>query len=851
MNGRSRIIALMLLATAPMLSAQTVVDWTEGPGRLGLGYPVPIPVDTPLPFDGFRSYAGLHTRHQDLAMTHGFITSAVVGQTRKNREIWAYRLGRGGDTNFEGQPRAALQFTGGVHAREWQSPEVVTGLMELLAEQSGDEYWIDYILDQTSIVVIPVLNIDGFLQTQRYPRSNWLGVDNRNPDYSPRDGRMRRKNLRGSDDKLSTASDRLAGVDLNRNNEPAWPGPPDTAIPEDLTYRGPLPASEPETQAVLSASELAPGEQLRFYADLHSYTKVFFSVDTNNGRRNDIQKHVLAMASNHHADLPGNKRYVDSPRHVGNGIGTTSEYFAHKFRVPSLTWEIEPGDNGGTEYGGFGKNGHDGFILPESEISRVRDNLAETIMAIAYHMAGPPHIVRADLLDESGRFTFWSARWHKADSGQRQLVTRSVQPLKADSNYLLRLVFSKPMRWREDSKIVPFPGRLSGSLALNLVLEVDGQPLETTVGEPAWGEEPYNWFGARPNYRNSTVTLPIHLEDSQANRSLLEESAGNRATLAIDTTDMTGHRLDADPSTPVGFQTGFWHDYDSNDGHPDQGGTDRTLQVKTGPESDRTTLAVGSGHTAMWFNPERDGEGWMLEILPDERALAYWFTFDAQGRPRWLIGQGQIEGNRIEFPELIAASGARFGTAFDPDDVELETVGSARMIFDGCESGWYEYEAYDHHRTVDFQALTSTWNTICGPMPITVEERATLSGSWYDPAQWGQGLTVQWLSSESMLLVWFTYDAEGRPYWIIGQSEAGSTDPIVFPTLLTVHGPVFGDGFDPEDAEKTVWGRAELSLQCRSGVFEYKPELDGFENGVLPLERLTNLAGLAETDCEQ
>ncbi|NBD95048.1 MAG: hypothetical protein GVY11_01025 [Gammaproteobacteria bacterium] len=782
-------------------------------------------------------------------MNHAFIDPAIVGQTRKGRDIWAYRLGRGGTDTFEGLPRGALQFTGGIHAREWQSPEVVTGLMELLAREAGDDYWIDYILDHTSTVVIPVLNVDGFLQTQRYPRSNWLDVDNRYPASAPRDGRMRRKNLRGSDEDLFSPGGRLAGVDLNRNNEPAWPGPSLTGVAEDLTFRGPSPASEPETQALINAAELGPAQQLRFYADMHSYTRKFFSVETDNERLNGIQRRVLHMATSHHADLPGNKHYFNDPSHIDNGIGTTSEYFADTFQVPSLTWEIEPGNTAGAEYGGFATNTHDGFILPESEVPRVRKNLAETMAAIAYHMAGPPRIVRADLLDASGRFTHWSARWRSAENGERQLVTRDVRPLQAGNEYRLRLVFSKPMRWRRNGEIVPFPGRFETSLNADLELTVDGQALAISVGDATWSAEPGSWIGERPRYRASTLTLPVSIEDSPGNVSLLEQAPSGRVTLAVETTDLTGSRLDADPSTPVRFINGAWRGFESNSGHPDIGGSDKTLSLDAGSSESEPIPPTGAGHTAMWFNPDRSGEGWVLEILPDDRAVAYWFTFDEAGEPRWLVGNGDIEGNRIEFPELIAASGARFGDQFDPDDVETETVGSARMVFSGCSAGWYEYEAYGLHRTVDFQALTSTWNTSCGPSTGRPDiERANQSGSWYDPSQSGQGLTVQWISPETMMLVWFTFDPQGRPYWIIGLSREGSTDPIVFPELLTVRGPVFGDGFDPDDRQQQVWGRAELALGCEQGLFEYEALLGGFEDGTLPLERLTTLAGLACPD---
>ena len=838
------ILASILLAAASALPAQSIVDWTEGPGRLGLGYPVPVPVDTPLPFDGFRSYAGLHARHQDLDIMHDSVSSTIVGQTRKGRDIWAYRLGRGGNQTFEGLPRGALQFTGGIHAREWQSPEAVTGLMELLAEEQGDGHWIDYVLDHTSIVLVPVLNVDGFLQTQRYPRSNWLGVDNRYPDVSPRDGRMRRKNLRHSDEDLATSAGRVAGVDLNRNNEPAWPGPQYTEVPADLTYRGPSAGSEPETQALINATGLGPGEQLRFYADMHSFTRVFFSVQTDNARLNAIQRRLLAMASDHHVELPGNKRYVDSPSHIDFGIGTTSEYFADEFRVPSLTWEIEPGQMGGAEYGGFASNGNDGFILPESEIRRVRENLAETMTAIAYHMAGPPHLVSAELLDRSGRFTHWTARWQIDAEGRRQRVARELRPLTVGRNYLLRLQFNKPMRWRENGAIAAFPGRPPSSLKVDVDLEIDGETLAVTVGPPEWNTEPAAWIGLRPRYTSDTATVLVRLEDHEDNVALLEQSGG-RVSLSVDTQDMTGHRLDANPATPAGYRWGAWRDYEGTDGALDQGGRDRSLELPVSTTESDPVLPVGGGHSAMWFNPQRSGEGWVLEILPDQRAVAYWFTFDDEGRPRWLVGNGRVEGNRIEFPELIAASGARFGADFESGDVKTSTVGSARMLFDGCSEGWYEYEAYGFHRTVDFQALTSIWNVPCGPaVGFPDNERASESGSWYDPAQSGQGLTVQWISPEEMMLVWFTFDPEGRPYWIIGLSEAGSTDPVVFPELRAVRGPVFGDDYDAGAVEQVLWGRAELSLDCAQGQFEYETDIDGFVGGVLPLERLTRLSGL-------
>ena len=82
-RGRSVIplattLTAMLLACSPLSIPEVrgqevnLVEWVEtndfnAQDRIALGYPPPIPVNTPLPFDGFRSYEGLRARHMDLA----------------------------------------------------------------------------------------------------------------------------------------------------------------------------------------------------------------------------------------------------------------------------------------------------------------------------------------------------------------------------------------------------------------------------------------------------------------------------------------------------------------------------------------------------------------------------------------------------------------------------------------------------------------------------------------------------------------------------------------------------------------------------------------------------------------
>ena len=230
-SGRLFVAAFILLMipgfNSPEAQNARISEWVEDApasdnSKIALGYPVPIPVDTPLPFAGFRSYSGLHTRHQDLAGTSPWTHAIELGQTRTGRTIWIYQLGDADRLTAYGVPEQAMLTNGGIHAREWQSPEVATGIIELLALAEDDHHLLSYLRDNANVMVIPVLNVDGFLQTQRTPGKNWMGTDPDGPEFSPRDGRMRRKNMLGPDEDLLTRDDHLLGVDLNRNNPPYW-----------------------------------------------------------------------------------------------------------------------------------------------------------------------------------------------------------------------------------------------------------------------------------------------------------------------------------------------------------------------------------------------------------------------------------------------------------------------------------------------------------------------------------------------------------------------------------------------------------------------------------------------------
>jgi len=855
------ILTLLILSYSPGLQAQSprITEWVEeAPSsdytKIALGYPVPISVDTPLPFDGFRSYKGLHMRHQDLALTTPWVHPVELGTSYRGRRIWLYQLGDADRQTATGLPEHAMLGNAGIHAREWQSPEVATGIIELLALAPDDHHLLSYLRENTNILIIPVLNIDGFLQTQRFPDQSWMGTDPDNPDYAPRDGRMRRKNMRGPDEELITQNDHLLGVDLNRNNPPFWASNPNRSSSNrnSIVHHGAARHSEPETQALDAAAQLGPIGKLSMYTDIHSFSQVHFWVRNSNQRLTRLTEKLLQTFSDHHRSFPAGKNYTFSRSNnvaLNSGIGATDEFFTHSYQVPSWTLEIEPSD-GGIDYGGFGRNGHDGFILPESEIERVRTELAQTFMLAYYQQAGPPSIAALRLTDKDSGAVVFEAEWDTMDAASRSLHIFQAQPLQLDRDYRAWIAWDKPMRWRTDGEVSPLPGNSGLTLKVARKVTVNGSELVAAMSDPRWLDRPGDAPGGYLRYRDDALDFDLRFPSDTTNQDLVRGTV--TAALETNVFDMTGTRGDADPSTVARWENGAWSGYEDSEGNDqnDSGGTDSSIHFELTSEQLESPFVVETASSAMWYDTSRNGEGFMLEIISGARAIMYWFTYDLEGKQDWYFGDGEIRGNRILFPDLLRVSGGEFGPGFDPGKVVRTPVGSASFIWSSCDSGsmkWVIDRDGGSRRQgrMDVSRLTRVMGIPCTDrIQPPILEAARLSGSWYDPSHSGEGYALEVLSNQQVLVTWFSFDMQGKRRWFFGTGEiAGSK--LVFDEMFTTLGGVFGPGFDPEAVELNPWGRLELELDCEHGTARFDPVEEDFPAGTLNLARLTVLDGFS------
>ncbi len=561
-----RWLALLVLLVPHVVLAQRVISYAEqgsGPSILSLGYPVPLPIASTEPVDGFRDYTSLMARLHGLALDSDDLHAVAAGQTRANRSIWAFVASSPGDLDRDGRAKPAFFLNGTTHAREWGVPELAAATIEHLMVGRARDGIERFLLDNTRLVMVPVQNVDGFLQTQRFPSQAILDSDPRFPATWPRDGRMRRKNMPGVDENLFSFADHLRGVDLNRNLQPFWASSSQSSSnPSDLVYHGPAPHSEPEVQATLGALELAPASRLRLGIDLHSYTQVFFASNTGNAELLAVQNQLIQRLDAHHrqvsrsARFPSGREYQNVPDPPNLGIGTHAEHFAYQFHVPAWTLEIEPGNAAGAEYGGTGIS-HSGFILPVAEVRRVADAWAQTHQVAFYFMAGPPHLagLEVDALQGSGSVPRYRGQWQLQNT-QRVLQVGLSQQLVPGQLHRARLRFSKPMRvFAEDGTVGGFDGLDVFLPVVSLLQGEERRSLPVAAGR---------WLSrAQGAWRYDGDTFEFDFVVPEA-------VSPGEARFAVSSFDMVGMLLDPDPQSPVDWSQGRWEGYGGQPGSEDR-----------------------------------------------------------------------------------------------------------------------------------------------------------------------------------------------------------------------------------------------------------------------------------------
>lgn len=240
---------------------------------------------SPLPSgrDAYRSLQDYDDDMAELAASRPDLVRLITLPHRslEGRAVHGVEIGRDVRAPEDGRP--VLAMLGLHHAREWPSGELSMEFAVDLVRNYGQDPRITSLLDASRVIVVPVVNVDGFDASF----TSGQAVDLRAVDdggtvsiLGTPGNAYKRKNCRMPDglDPLTAGCAAAGspggfgvGVDPNRNYGALWGGPGAAAEYPDPTYHGASPFSEPETQNV---RELVSSRQVTTLISNHTFSNL-------------------------------------------------------------------------------------------------------------------------------------------------------------------------------------------------------------------------------------------------------------------------------------------------------------------------------------------------------------------------------------------------------------------------------------------------------------------------------------------------------------------------------------------------------------------------------------------------
>jgi plastocyanin len=98
-------------------------------------------------------------------------------------------------------------------------------------------------------------------------------------------------------------------------------------------------------------------------------------------------------------------------------------------------------------------------------------------------------------------------------------------------------------------------------------------------------------------------------------------------------------------------------------------------------------VPITPGFTGAWYDPQQSGHGLFVEVLPENRVLAWWFTFTPDGTQQaWFGNVGTISGDTATV-DAVQTEGGRWIPNFDPANVTQPAWGTLTFHFTDCNHG--------------------------------------------------------------------------------------------------------------------------------------------------------------------
>lgn len=139
--------------------------------------------------------------------------------------------------------------------------------------------------------------------------------------------------------------------------------------------------------------------------------------------------------------------------------------------------------------------------------------------------------------------------------------------------------------------------------------------------------------------------------------------------------------------------------------------TGLSMAATNDPYTEATGFEINNALSGTWYNPDRDGEGFIIDVANAGNIVISFYTYDNTGQQMWLIGTGDVDGS-VAVIDFYVTEGGFYGSAFDPELVNKTFWGTGIFTFSECATGvadimpGLDFSAEFEDMTTDITRLT-------------------------------------------------------------------------------------------------------------------------------------------------
>ncbi|OTF76498.1 organic cation transporter protein-like protein [Euroglyphus maynei] len=273
----------------------------------------------------------------------------ILGKSFERKPIYSICIG-----NSSNSRKPVIYIQGGIHAREWISPAVVTYFAQQLVNGvRNSNPSVIKLMNTFDFYITPVLNVDGYEYTHEKNRL-WRKTRSTNWQSFFRRG--------------------CRGVDANRNYDYDWAAKGISANPCSETYAGDKAFSEPETRAEAEFLLKKLGKRVQVYIAVHSYGQLWL-YPWGNVRKDSPYVEKLSAKAKIATDALYQRyktrfKYGNSAEILYAASGAGDDWAHGKASIPYV-YTVELRDRG--DYG---------FLLPPNQIQQSGEEITDAFMAM-------------------------------------------------------------------------------------------------------------------------------------------------------------------------------------------------------------------------------------------------------------------------------------------------------------------------------------------------------------------------------------------------------------------------------------------------------------------------------------